>query len=116
MNNTLLSNLMGSNLILLESNHNVEMLKMGRYPWYLKQRILGQNGHLCNDMAAKTSTYLAENGTKTVILGHLSEENNIPELAYQTVYNEMTQKGIEVGKDVALSVASRTSVGKVYAV
>ena len=73
MNKTLLSNLEGSDMILLESNHDIEMLKVGRYPWPLKQRILGDSGHLCNEMAAKVVAHLAMKGTKKFLLGHLSQ-------------------------------------------
>ena len=102
-----------SDLILLESNHDIEMLKVGPYPWHLKKRILGENGHLSNEMAGKVISYLAENGTKRFLLGHLSRENNFPELAYQTVYNALTEKKLCVGDDVLLDVALRDKVGQV---
>ncbi|MCX8130860.1 MAG: MBL fold metallo-hydrolase [Clostridia bacterium] len=109
---SLLNNFYMSDLILLESNHDVEMLKVGPYPWHLKKRILGDRGHLSNEMAGKVVAHLAENGTKRFLLGHLSKENNFPELAYQTVYNALTEKKICVGTDVTLEVAlrDRTSI------
>ncbi len=107
MNRTLLENLEGSDMILLESNHDIEMLKVGRYPWPLKQRILGDRGHLCNDMAAKVVAYLADKGTEKFLLGHLSKENNFPELAFQTVQNALHEKSIIAGKDIYLGVAYR---------
>jgi phosphoribosyl 1,2-cyclic phosphodiesterase len=103
----LLNNFYMSDLILLESNHDIEMLKVGPYPWNLKQRILGDRGHLSNEMAGKVIAHLAENGTKRFLLGHLSRENNFPELAYQTVYNALTEKKICVGTDITLEVALR---------
>jgi len=111
MNNTLLGELKNSDLLLLESNHDIEMLKVGPYPYYLKQRILSNHGHLCNEMAGKVVSYLAEQGTKRFVLGHLSKENNFPELAYQTSLNALVEKGIEVGREVTLEVASREHVG-----
>lgn len=113
MTKELLSYLEKSDMILLESNHDIEMLKTGRYPWPLKQRILGENGHLCNEMAGKTVAYLAENGTKLFLLGHLSQENNFPELAYQTVCNCLMEKKISPTEDIYLEVALRDRVSKV---
>lgn len=68
--------------LVLESNHDLKMLENGRYPRDLKDRIRSRFGHLSNDDCAKTVAILAENGLKTVVLAHLSEENNLPELAY----------------------------------
>ena len=68
-------------------------------------------GHLSNDEAGKTISYLANTGLKSVMLGHLSKENNFPELAYQTAVNEMIQAGTDVSK-INLSVANRDSISK----
>lgn len=116
MTNKLLSYLMGSDLLLIEANHDVEMLKVGPYPWTLKKRILGERGHLSNDMAGKVVAYLAKNGTKKFLLGHLSRENNFPELAYQTVCNVLNENDICAGKDIMLTVALRDRVGAVVEV
>ena len=116
MTNKLLSYLMGSDLLLIESNHDIEMLKVGPYPWPLKKRILGERGHLSNEMAGKVVAYLAKNGTKKFLLGHLSRENNFPELAYQTVCNALSENDICAGKDIMLSVALRDRVGAVIEV
>jgi len=116
MTNKLLKYLMGSDLLLLESNHDIEMLKVGSYPWPLKKRILGERGHLSNEMAGKIVAYLAKNGTKKFLLGHLSRENNFPELAYQTVCNVLNENNICAGKDVLLEVALRDRVGAVVEV
>ena len=109
---SLLNNLVGSDMILLESNHDIEMLKVGRYPWPLKQRIMSDKGHLCNDMAAKVVAYLAVNGTKKFLLGHLSKENNFPELAFQTVKNALTEKSVAAGRDVYVGIAYRDRVSE----
>jgi len=116
MTNKLLSYLMGSDLLFIESNHDVEMLKVGPYPWPLKKRILGERGHLSNEMAGKVVAYLAKNGTRKFLLGHLSKENNFPELAYQTVCNALQENDICAGKDVMLTVALRDRVGAVVEV
>ncbi len=112
MNKTLLKELEDSDVLLLESNHDVEMLKVGPYPWHLKKRIMGDHGHLSNEMAGKVIAYLAEKGTRQFLLGHLSKENNFPELAYQTVLNALTEKKINVGTDVTLEVALRHGAGR----
>ena len=113
MNNALLARLANSDMILLESNHDIEMLKVGPYPWPLKQRILSEHGHLCNDMAGKVVAYLAENGTKCFLLGHLSHENNFPELALQTTCNALNEKNIKPGMDVFVEVAHRDRVSRI---
>jgi len=116
INSNLLSNLEGSDMILIESNHDIEMLKMGRYPWPLKRRIMGDRGHLCNDVAAQVVAYLASMGTKKFLLGHLSKENNFPELAFETVKNALMEKSIIVGRDVYLGVAMRDRVSEAISV
>ena len=113
MNDLLLANLEQSDMILLESNHDIEMLMTGRYPWPLKQRILGDRGHLCNEMAGKVVAHLAQCGTKRFLLGHLSQENNFPELAYRTVCNALLEKNITPMKDVYLEVALRDRASNV---
>ena len=102
-----------SDLLLLESNHDPEMLKIGPYPWYLKRRIAGSQGHLSNDAAGEVIAYMAGKGTKCFLLGHLSKTNNFPELAYQTVCNALFEKSLQAGIDVMLEVVLRDRVGKV---
>ncbi len=113
INKELLSNLENSDLLLIESNHDVEMLKVGPYPWNLKKRILGEQGHLSNEMASKVVAYLAEKGTRNFMLGHLSRENNFPELAFQTVLNLLQEKKIVIGKDILLDVVLRDRTSRV---
>jgi len=74
--------LRGADLVILESNHDVEMLKRGPYTWPLKQRILGRSGHLSNADCARLLHKIEKSGLKKVVLAHLSENNNDPELAY----------------------------------
>lgn len=102
-----------SDILFLEANHDEEMLKVGPYPWHLKKRIMGNTGHLSNEMAGKVIAYLAEKGMSRFVLAHLSKENNFPELAYQTVHNALSEKSIAVGSDVTLEVAMRDRTGKV---
>ena len=104
---SILENITGSKKILLESNHDVEMLKCGTYPYPLKRRILGEYGHLSNETASKVALHLVQNGTEHIMLGHLSKENNRPEIAMLETYNLLSQSGVDVGKDMTLQVADR---------
>lgn len=88
-------NLKGSDFLMVESNHDPNMLKIGRYPQFLKQRVLGKLGHLSNEEAGNLIRNLDLNEDARVILGHLSMENNFPELAYQTVHNVLAEAGME---------------------
>ena len=110
MTNDILKQLEDSKFILLESNYDTEVLKYSKYPYLLKQRIAGPNGHLSNEIASKVINYLLQGNLKTAMLGHLSKESNFPELAYQTVVDEIIRAGTDVSK-LNLSVASRDKVG-----
>lgn len=112
MDNVILENLKGSSFILLESNYDPEILKVSKYPYILKQRIAGPNGHLSNSTAGKTIGCLIQNDLKTVMLGHLSKENNFPELAYQTVVDELIGQNIDTN-EISLSVANRNNPTKI---
>lgn len=101
-----------SSFVLLESNYDPNILKCSRYPYLLKQRIAGPNGHLSNEMAGKTISYLMNSGLNKVMLGHLSKENNFPELAYQTVIDELCKQNFDENK-LEMCVASRTTPSEV---
>lgn len=105
------SNLCGCDAVLLESNYDETMLKNGSYPYYLKKRISSDNGHLSNDDCAKQIEKLVENGTTRFILGHLSQENNTPSTAEQTVLTQL--KSYERDKDYILKVAPVNTDGTV---
>lgn len=111
-----LKHIEGSDLVLLESNHDVDMLKASRYRYELKRRILGSKGHLSNDSAGKAAAELYKRGVRAIILGHLSGENNFPELAYQSVCCVLQEEGIEPGFDMMLSVASRDGSNATYVI
>lgn len=81
---------------LMESNHDLEMLRMGPYPWNLKQRILGDRGHLSNEDGALVMTDVIGDRTKRIYLGHLSKENNLKELAHLTMENVLKEKDLGV--------------------
>ena len=110
MTEDVLSHIKGSLAVLLESNHDINMLKNGPYPAFLKQRILGKYGHLSNEAAAKTALELAKSGTKHLMLGHLSDKNNTPRAAFYETAQLLTDSGAVLQKDIALTVASRFEV------
>lgn len=102
--------LSSSDVLLLESNYDLNTLTYGSYPYFLKKRITSDIGHLSNEMASKVIKKLyEETGTNNIILGHLSKENNFPELAYQTVINEFGN----VPENLKLSVANRDTIDDV---
>ena len=105
MTEEVLHGIRGSRTILLESNHDLGMLFNGPYPYLLKQRISSETGHLNNDDAASAARELVETGTQQLILGHLSRENNLPELAFQTTASMLKAAGAAVGADYRLDVA-----------
>jgi len=102
-----------SDIVVLESNHDVEMLKMGAYPYHLKRRILSSSGHLSNEDAASFCVELANEGVKRILLAHLSRENNFPELAYETVVGTLKMKGIE---NINIEVLLRQQASKLYSI
>ena len=102
----ILSKLIGSDLLMIEANHDTNMLLVGKYPYYLKQRILGERGHLSNDTSADLISKLIGRNKQQIILAHLSKENNYEELAYETVLCELTRLGTSCN-DFTLSVARR---------
>ncbi len=105
--------IMGSNFILLESNYDDQMLKMGAYPPFLKHRISSTVGHLSNVDCAKTLVDLLHSGTTKFMLGHLSEQNNLPQLAMKSALDELIKTGSELNRDYILSVASAQCTGDV---
>ena len=103
-----------SNYLVIEANHSEEMLLQGHYPQYLKDRILGSNGHLSNVACGEALADYASPGLRHVWLCHLSEENNHPELARKTVEQILRSKGIVVGKDFELEVLRRKTPSEIY--
>lgn len=101
----------GAALAVLEANHDVETLRSGPYPYYLKKRILGPRGHLCNADAAAFSVTLAASGAREIVLAHLSRENNTPAMALRAVETALSAAGLSV----RLSTAPRDSLSSAYA-
>ena len=104
----LVEKIYGSDILFVEANHDVNMLQVGRYPYYLKRRILGRNGHLSNERCAQLIQDTATEGTRKVYLGHLSKENNYEKLAYETVKVSLPDKA-----ELPLEVAKRDAVSSV---
>ena len=105
----------GADIVLLESNHDPEMLRNNPvYPQRLKTRILGRKGHLSNEAGAEAAVKLLNSGTRHLLLGHLSKENNTPDIAYQAVSCALTETGAVIGEDVSLHVANRSQAGYLY--
>ncbi len=99
--------LAGSDALIIEANHDVSMLANGRYPYHLKKRIMGEKGHLSNDACGDLCVRLAKSGTSAIWLGHLSNENNKPQVAYETVQDILKKSGLTVGGGIALNVLPR---------
>ena len=106
MTSDIIHKLEDSSFILLESNYDINVLKCSSYPYLLKKRIAGPNGHLPNNEAGKTISYLIKSGLNKVMLGHLSKESNFPELAYKTVMEELISSK-QADNNISISVASR---------
>ena len=100
-----------SDLLLLESNYEKNLLQIGIYPPFLKRRIAGSRGHLSNDDCADEISSLFDLGINNFVLGHLSEENNYPELALAGVVSRLGKKGAVINQDYTLFVAPKTNVG-----
>ena len=109
-----------SDILVLESNHDESVLRVGSYPWFLKQRILGEKGHLSNDSAAKAVAGVlraeAEEGRRKrrqILLAHLSRENNFPEMALMTMENILEEEGVQAA-GITVEVLPRTEISPVY--
>lgn len=103
-----------ANYLILEANYDEEMLRMGPYPQYLKERIAGPNGHMSNRETAEFLAGHINEGLRYIWLCHLSKDNNHPELAYKTVELALRGKGIAVGKDVQVVALKRNTPSDVY--
>lgn len=105
----------GCDAVLIESNHDIEMLENGPYNQALKRRILGKKGHLSNDSCACLAPVLARCGTGSIVLAHLSETNNTPEKAYTASRNKLREYGVSIAgetfaADLRLAVAQPKGV------
>ena len=111
LDDELMQKMYASDILLIESNYDRDTLLCGPYPYMLKKRIQSDVGHLSNEMTGKAVKALHENGVNNIILGHLSKENNFPELAYQTTLNELKCCSCDI--PFSLSVAKRDEIDEV---
>lgn len=114
INQNIINSIKDADLLLIESNHDEDMVLIGPYPWPLKRRVLGEFGHISNDTAGDLITKAIKRGTEIVLLGHLSKENNFPQLAYKTVENILKGNGIEVNPGICLDMTYRDRASNVY--
>jgi phosphoribosyl 1,2-cyclic phosphodiesterase len=106
----IVSRMEDSELMLVEANHDVNMLMVGKYPYNLKQRILGDRGHLSNDTCADLVSRLISSKFQYILLAHLSKENNYEELAYETVCCELSERGCDFsGMDLRVAHRDKPS-------
>ncbi len=103
---TIKNSISNSNFTFIESNYDLNMLSLGKYPYELKRRINSDSGHLSNIQCAEIISDLAKHKTNSFMLGHLSKENNFPELALKTVENFLLDDNINLN-DIDIQVASR---------
>ena len=116
-NDYIVEHLKGLDVVLLEANHDIQMLQVGPYPYPLKQRILGERGHLSNEASGQLLGKVLHDKIKKIILGHLSKENNYAKLAYETVRLEVTMGDNPYdGSDFSISVAKRDEVSEFVSV
>lgn len=114
VNEEIITKIKGADFFVLESNHDLEMLMTGKYPYFLKNRIKGREGHLSNDDTAALLPSLLKDNFPTVVLAHLSEENNNPKVAYITVNNVLKEAGITVGKDLRMGCAAQAKTTPLF--
>jgi len=101
-------------IILLEANHDVRILEAGKYPYYLKKRILGKKGHLSNNMAGQLLNRIVHDKLKTIFLGHISHQNNYENLAYETVKCEISMgDNAYKDSDFNIEIAKRDKISKI---
>lgn len=112
MTKDIMKHLENSLFLLLEANYDPKVLMYSRYPYPLKTRIAGPTGHLSNELAGKTISFLLQSGLQEAMLGHLSKESNFPELAYKTVVEQLMASHHQENS-LALSVAKRDTQSKV---
>lgn len=105
-----------SRLVILEANHDEQMVINGPYPPVLKARILGRQGHLSNINSAKVVVDIAQHNVKQVLFAHLSEENNTPDICYQTICDYLVSKGVEPNVHILLDIAKPCGLGPIFVI
>ena len=116
MTEEMLDNISDADVLILEANHDTELLRSGNYPIYLKRRILGDFGHLSNKQAADVLLKLFDvyNKKRVIFLAHLSEENNMPAMAEKTILTALSREGYYTGSDFYMGVLLRNEASSLY--
>lgn len=114
VNDNMKNKIKNSNLYFMESNHDTQMLRDGSYPWSLKQRIMSNKGHLSNHDAGNILGDVLSGNNEIVLLAHLSADNNIPRLAYDTVRMSILEQGLDVDNDIRLGMSFRDKTTCIY--
>ena len=109
---TMVDSVRNSDVIVLESNHDLSMLENGPYPLQLQHRIKGEYGHLSNDSSAEIMKSIIKSGGEKIILGHLSTTNNTEIIAYDNMRTNLESVGVDVDKDIFLGVAQEYKAGR----
>lgn len=104
---SILQELQGSKIVFLEANYEPDLLEMGPYPYYLKERIRSERGHLSNQRSGEVCRALLESGTEYFTLSHLSQQNNFPKIAHLVAKEHISLDDAEEGRDYQLLVANR---------
>lgn len=113
--NDMIEHIKDCDLLMLESNHDVNMLMSGKYPYYLKKRVASNVGHLSNETAAELAMEVIRHGRANhILLAHLSKENNFPELAMETVKTHLEGENVKIGTDIQVDMTYRDRVSKLY--
>lgn len=114
LDGNILDNMRDSDLYLIESNHDIQMLRNGNYPYHLQERIRSDYGHLSNDYTSKAIKSLVKGKGEKIILGHLSKDNNTPKMAFNQTAFTLMELGLELGKDIKLELTYRNKNTKLF--
>lgn len=115
-NSYITEKLKDSNVLFIEANHDIEMLQNGSYPYYLKKRILGDRGHLSNEISGKLISEVISENLQYVVLGHLSRENNRPEVAHKSVKLKLSSTEKICISDIRLMVSEKDEVSELITI
>ncbi len=111
----ILKNLSTSDVLVFEANHDIsKLLNNSNYPLHLKNRILSNKGHLNNDASADAIVQMLGYNVRGVILAHLSQQNNSPEIAYNTVADKLNKAGAKVNKDIVIDLSHQEKIGNIF--
>lgn len=106
--------LRGCDCIVLESNHDLQMLRVGPYPWALKQRVMSRRGHLSNETVARYLANEFDGRARHVVLAHLSQKNNLPELALESARRALEERAMLLCNQTRLEMAGPDAVSRTY--